>query len=139
MTHSGKCACANVEFTFTGDPIGSAYCYCQSCQFRTNSDRYFGVWVPKENLTFTRGKPSSFIRTGDSGKSVEHLFCGNCGVALAGFAEIGGFYSMAASTIENGEQFSPQMLIYTAFAPEGTIFPDGVPRYDKLPPGMGED
>ena len=139
MTHSGKCACGEVEFTSTGDPIGTSYCYCQSCQFRTNSDRYFGVWVPKDNLTFTKAKPSSFIRTGDSGKTVEHLFCGNCGTNLAGFAEIGNFYSLAASSIENEEQFAPQMLIYTAFAPEGAIFPDGVPRYDRGPPGMGEN
>ena len=137
MNHSGKCACGEVEFTFTGDPINSAYCYCHSCQFRTNADRWFGVWVPRENLTFTRGKPSSFIRKGDSGKTVDFFFCGNCGINLAGFAEIGDFYSVAASVIENSAQFPPQMLIYTAHAPEGTIFPEGVPRYDQLPPRDG--
>ena len=91
INHSGICACGEVGFTFTGDPINSAYCYCKSCQFRTNADRWFGVWVPRENLTFTRGKPSSFIRKGDSGKTVDFLFCGNCGITLAGFAEIGDF------------------------------------------------
>ncbi len=139
MTHSGKCACGEVGFTFTGEPMGSAYCYCQSCQSRTNADRWFGVWVPKDNLTFTKGKPFSFIRSGDSGKPVEHFFCGNCGFALAGFTELGNFYSVAASAIENGAGLSPEMLIYTAFAPAGTTFPAGVPKFDLLPPGLGDN
>lgn len=138
MTHSGKCACGEVEFTFSGEPIGSVFCYCHSCQFRTNADRWFGVWVPKDNFSFIKGKPSSFIRKGDSGKSVEHFFCGNCGFNLAGFAEMPNIYSVAASAIKHGEKLSPEMLIYTAHAPEGSIFPEGIPRYDKLPPGLGE-
>lgn len=95
--------------------------------------------MPKENLTFTKGNPSSFSRTGDSGKRVEHLFCGNCGIALGGFTELGNFYSLAASVIEKGAELSPAMLIYTASAPDGTIFPDGVPKFDRLPPGLGEN
>jgi hypothetical protein len=139
QTSTGKCDCGEVEFAFTGEPINSSFCYCHSCQLHTNSDKWFGVWVPKENFKFTKGEPSTFTRIGDSGNTVEYTFCGNCGVTLAGFPELAGFYSVAAMTIENGSKLSPGMLMYTAHAPEWATFPGGIPKFDLLPPGLGDN
>lgn len=68
---------------------------------------------------------------------MNHRFCSECGCTLAIEVTVGGFYSVAAPTlIEN--KFSPNMVIYAASAPKWAVFPEGVPRYDILPPGMGE-
>lgn len=34
--------------------------------------------VPKENLKITKGTPKSYTYYGDSGKSVDCFYCGNC-------------------------------------------------------------
>ncbi|MCF6324489.1 MAG: GFA family protein [Gammaproteobacteria bacterium] len=134
--HEGKCACGNVEYCFEGDPIDTAFCYCHECQIHTGSDKWFGIWVPAETFKFTKGMPSTFTRKGDSGKEMHHKFCGECGSTLAIDVTVGNFYSVAASTLTKGE-FSPNMAIYTASAPKWAVFPEGVPKFDVLPPDMG--
>ncbi len=50
--------------------------------------------------------------------------------------EVADFYSVAELTIESEGDRSPEMLIYTKFAPDWATFPDGVPEYDILPPEL---
>jgi len=134
--YSGKCGCGNVEYCFDGDPINTAFCYCDECQKHTGSDKWFGIWVPTEKFKFTKGSPSTFTRIGDSGKDMNHKFCGNCGCTLAIEVTVGNFYSVAGSTLME-DAFSPNMVIYAASAPKWAVFPEGVPTFDILPPGMG--
>jgi hypothetical protein len=135
--YEGKCGCGNIEYSFEGEPINTAFCYCTECQTHTGSDKWFGLWVPLDKLSFTKGTPSTFTRMGDSGKEINHMFCGKCATTLCAEATVGNFYSVAASTIISSNDFSPKMLIYTASAPKWAVFPEGVPKFDVLPPGMG--
>ncbi|WP_096086160.1 GFA family protein [Agaribacterium haliotis] len=135
-TTFGSCACKNIEYCFTGAPINSAYCYCTQCQLYTNSDKWYGLWVPQENFSFTKGQTKTFIRKGDSGMDMCHHFCDNCGVNLAVKVEIGGFFSVAANTVTKGEVPAPNMLIYTKNAARWAHFPSGVPKFDILPAEM---
>jgi len=133
----GMCACSELEFECVGEPINAVFCYCLSCQRLTNSDKWFGVWYPKESVIFTKGKPSVFIRKGNSGKNMEHMFCSKCSTTVAAFCEIGNFYSIAASCLQTKKDLSPNMLIYTAQAVSWAQFPKGVPKFAILPPEMG--
>ncbi len=135
--HVGQCACGNIEYCFEGDPINTAFCYCSECQKHTGSDKWFGLWVPTEKFKFTKGDPSTFTRIGDSGKKMNHQFCGNCGTTLAIEVTVGNFYSVAAPTL-NDNTFTPNMAIYTASAPTWAVFPEGIPMFDILPPNIGE-
>ena len=136
-TYNGKCGCGNIEYSFEDEPINTAFCYCKECQSTTGSDKWFGIWVPVENFTFTKGKPTIFTRIGDSGKEVNLNFCSCCGTTLCAEVTVGNFYSVCASTINENNTFSPNMAIYTASAPEWAVFPENVPRFDILPPGLG--
>ncbi|MCF6255156.1 MAG: GFA family protein [Gammaproteobacteria bacterium] len=136
--HKGKCSCGNIEYCFEGEPINSAFCYCKECQTHTGSDKWFGLWVPVDKFKFTKGTPSNFTRLGDSGKDMNHQFCGDCGATLCVEVTVGNFYSVAASTLDNNDEFSPQMAIYTSSAPKWAVFPADVPKYEILPPGLGE-
>ncbi|WP_163832044.1 hypothetical protein [Spartinivicinus ruber] len=44
------------------------------------------------------------------------------------------FYSVAASTLKDNSTFAPKMAIYTASAPSWAVFPEGIPKFDVLPP-----
>jgi hypothetical protein len=78
-----------------------------------------------------------YTRKGDSGKDMNHLFCGECGVAVCAEVTVGNFYSVAVSTLDGGTDISPSMLIYTASAPSWAVFPEGVPKFDILSPDLG--
>jgi hypothetical protein len=131
---TGQCACGKVEFCFEGDPINSAFCYCTECQKHTGSDKWFGLWIPLDNLSFTKGSPSTYTRLGDSEKAMNHKFCSHCGTTLCVEVTVGNFYSVAVSTLKEANQFSPNICIYTASAPSWAVFPEGVPKFDVLPP-----
>ena len=134
--YEGRCACGNIEYCFNDDPINSAFCYCHECQTHTGSDKWFGLWVPLENFSFTKGTPSIFTRLGDSGKEMHHNFCSDCGTTLSVEVTIAGFYSVAASTLKDNNAFSPAMAIYTKSAPKWAVFPEGIPKFEVLPPEM---
>ena len=135
--HIGSCSCGEIEFCFEGEPINSIFCYCKACQAMTGSDKWFGLWVAKNNFTFTKGQPMTYTRAGASGKAVHHLFCGTCSEVLCGEVTIGNFYSVSATSLTDNP-FSPQMAIYTASAPKWAVMPDALPRFEYLPPGMGK-
>ena len=74
----GRCDCGNIEYEFQDNPINTVFCYCKTCQLHTNSDKWFGVWVPFNKFKITKGTPSSYRAIGDSGKETHRLFCGDC-------------------------------------------------------------
>ncbi|MDN4502506.1 GFA family protein [Alteromonadaceae bacterium BrNp21-10] len=134
--HIGRCSCGGIEYCFKGDPINSIFCYCNECQSLTGSDKWFGLWVAKDNFNFIKGTPSTYSRVGDSGKKVNYQFCGSCSTTLCAEITVGNFYSVSATSLKNNK-FSPKMSIYASSAPSWAIFPNNVPKFDILPPGMG--
>ena len=134
--HLGSCRCGDIEFNFDGDPINSIFCFCKECQALTGSDKWFGLWVPKNNFKFTKGIPSKYTRAGDSRKDVNYLFCNTCSTVMCAEVTVGNFYSVSATSLKNNK-FTAKMSIYASSAPPWAIFPDDVPKFDVLPPGMG--
>jgi len=133
----GSCSCGAVEYRFVDEPLNSIFCYCRECQKTTGTDKWAGFWVPTEKFNFTKGIPKVFTRLGDSGKNVNINFCEDCGTTLCAEVTVANFYSVAASTLNDSNSFSPKMAIYTSSAPNWAILPEGIPKFDILPPGMG--
>ncbi|WP_086932642.1 GFA family protein [Agarilytica rhodophyticola] len=132
----GNCSCGDIEFRFDNDPINSIFCYCKECQALTGSDKWFGLWVPRDNFKFTKGTPLVYTRVGSSGKEVNYHFCGMCSTVLCAEVTAGNFYSVSATSLKDNK-FTPKMSIYASSAPSWAVFPGGLPKFDKLPPGMG--
>ncbi len=135
--NEGNCSCGAIEYDFEGEPLNSVFCYCRECQATTGSDKWAGFWVPVEKFSYTKGTPKIFTRIGDSGKKVNINFCKDCGTTLCAEVTVGNFFSVAASTLKDSNTFSPKMSIYASSAPNWAVFPEGVPKFDILPPGMG--
>lgn len=133
-SYRGSCDCGEIEYEFQDEPMNAVFCYCKTCQLHTNSDKWRGVWVAFSNFNYTKGTPSSFTALGDSGSETHREFCPNCATVIGLKCDGFDLYSLAASTIEGGDKILPKMLIYTSAAPSWTIFPEGIPKYDILPP-----
>jgi len=133
---NGSCGCGNLKYSVEGEPINSMFCYCKACQITTGSDKWFGAWIPKDNFKIVSGSPVIFTRKGDSGSDMNYLFCEKCGVTICAEVTIGNFYSVAVSTLDDSKGIAPTMAIYTASAPSWAVFPEGVPRFEILPPDL---
>ncbi len=133
----GSCQCGQVRFEFSGDPINQVFCYCTDCQLRTGSDKWFGIWVPSGNFTFIgETEPMVYTTQDDAGNDINCHTCPNCGVSLSVEFTSAGFHTVAASSIEDNNEFKPQLAIFTASAPTWAILPSDIPLFDKLPPDM---
>lgn len=134
----GSCRCGNLEYSVGDNPINAVFCYCKECQKLTGSDKWFGAWFPKGKFTIIKGEPSIYTRKGNSGKDMNYLFCPECSVTIAAEVTAAGFYSVGVSTLYQSDGISPTMCIYTASAPIWAVYPEGVPKFDILPTGMGK-
>jgi len=131
---SGRCGCGSLKYAVEGDPINQVFCYCKECQIHTGSDKWFGAWFPKDKFKIISGEPSIYKRKGDSGKDLNLIFCSECGVTIGAEVTVAGFYTIGVSTLDEETNLLPSMAIYTASAPSWALFPEGVPKFDKLPP-----
>ena len=134
---NGSCSCGELKYQITGEPINSVFCYCKECQKNTGSDKWFGTWFPKNNFKIVEGSPAEHSRKGDSGKDLNLLFCGDCGVSICAEVTVGNFYSVAVSTLDDKHVIKPSMSIYTASAPSWAVFPSDIPKFDILPDNLG--
>ena len=134
--HIGSCRCGDIEFYFDNNPINSVFCYCKECQTITGSDKWFGLWVSKDNFSFTKGTSCTYTRAGNSGKAVNYQFCGTCSTVVCAEVTAGNFYSVSATSLQSNK-FTPKMSIYASSAPSWATLPNDVPKFDILPPGIG--
>lgn len=134
---TGKCDCGKIEFECTEEPINSVFCYCTDCQQRTNSDKWFGLWIREDGFAITKGTPETFSRKGSSGMNMVHHFCKDCGNNFAVYSETGKFYTVSVTTLDEPSGYAPQMSIYTSSAPPWATFPEDVPKFKNIPVSMG--
>ena len=135
---NGSCGCGALQYKVEGELLNSVFCYCKECQKHTGSDKWFGAWYPQDKFNIVKGTPSVYTRKGDSGQDMNHLFCTDCGVTLCAEVSVGNFYSVAVSTLDNALNIQPAMCIYTASAPNWAVFPNDIPKFEILPPGLGD-
>lgn len=73
-----SCSCGQLSVTAEGAPAKISACHCPACQRRTGSAFGVAVFFDRKKVAAS-GASSSYTRTGDSGRSVEFMFCPTCG------------------------------------------------------------
>lgn len=78
MRRSASCSCGELSIVAEGQPVKISACHCRACQRRTGSAFGVAVFFSEEQVAIS-GVSSSYVRSGDSGKSIEFGFCPTCG------------------------------------------------------------
>ncbi|KAK9445119.1 uncharacterized protein G6M90_00g080610 [Metarhizium brunneum] len=82
MTTTGSCACHQIEFQYSGNPVLTALCHCVDCQKWTGSAYTSNAVVRRDSFKVTKGTPKIWDIAGDTGKNNRHFFCSACGSSL---------------------------------------------------------
>ena len=78
VERTARCSCSALSISTVGEPRKISACHCPACQRRTGGA--FGVAVFYESERTTPAGPSSrYVRSGDSGSTLEFHFCPECG------------------------------------------------------------
>jgi hypothetical protein len=93
--------------------------------------------VAEDTLTI-RGEVKWYERLGDSGKPISRGFCLACGSQLFHKPSVApGIIGVHAGTLDDPEQYKPQINIYTSRAAWWDWMDPALPSFPKAPPPKG--
>ena len=134
MSHSGTCACGEVSVTVTGEALGTRQCWCRQCQ-------QIAAGGPTHNAIFDTGAVSITGQLGssawlaDSGNTLTFHFCPSCGTQV--YAQSSArphLKTVRFGMLGTGHGLRPQMVIWTADAPDWAQIDPSLPQYPGQPP-----
>ncbi len=135
MTHRhGGCLCGAIRYEIKSEPALVAVCHCTHCQKQSGAMYSTNLGVPVADYVQT-GETKVFHDKGDSGKSVDRHFCGNCGSPILSSAEaLPGMVLIKAGTLDSLVGIVPKMELYTDRAAEWV---PAVPGSQRFALGLG--
>jgi hypothetical protein len=90
--------------------------------------------VPEASVSVT-GKLTEYKKTGGSGQPITRRFCPVCGSKITTTASVmPGVLLITASSLDDPEQFTSQMSIFTSRAPAWDRPPADSPSFPEMPP-----
>jgi hypothetical protein len=133
-TLSGGCACGAIRYTCTADPLFSLNCHCRDCQRESGSGFIPVLAVPRAAFAVTRGSPSFFTLTADSGHPTTRAFCATCGSPLFGLpGSAPEIVTIRAGSLDDPGAFRPSQDIFTASAQPWDHMSPALLKARKLP------
>lgn len=109
----GGCLCGAIRYRIEGEAAAAMVCHCTHCQKQSGSAFSTILGVPEGQVAIT-GEPATYRDSGESGKSVERLFCGTCGSPLFSRVEVApGMLWVKAGTLDDASGFTPAAHIWT--------------------------
>jgi len=128
----GSCLCGETGFAVSGTPELSLICHCTHCRKQTGSAFSLLYAFPREQVRIT-GNPKSYRDTGDSGKSVDRLFCATCGSSIAAdAAAVPHLLFVHGGALPADIDIAPERQIFCASAFDWAELP-GLDSFARLP------
>lgn len=133
---SGRCLCGAVRYESSAEPAMAGFCQCEDCR-RSSGAGHCGHLVVPEAAVSLRGEARTYERPADSGNVIARSFCPTCGSAMfSRNPSMPGMIFLRASTLDDLESFKPQMVVYASRGASWDRIGEGLPHFDKMPPGM---
>lgn len=127
MSMNGQCLCGAIHLEAAGNPLGSRMCWCADCQRACGGSASVNVLFPAGAVTWI-GAPATWLKTADSGNTVERGFCPTCGTQL---------YSRILSDPEAPVRIRAGVLDdRAACPPTAAIWMDSAPDWVRIDPAM---
>lgn len=130
---TGGCLCGAIRYESSAEPVMAGHCHCLDCKKRGGASRASVVAVPKAALKVT-GAPKRYASKADSGNTVQHAFCSDCGSSV--FGGTSGMPDLAvihAGTLDDQAIFKPGMHVYTDRAQPWDHIDTKLPCFPGMP------
>lgn len=137
MKFTGGCLCGAVRYECSAEPVMAGVCHCEDCRRSSGSGHSTHLAVPEDGVRIT-GETKAYERPADSGNIVARHFCPHCGAPVFSLnVGMPGMVFLRASSLDDLEVFKPEMHVFAARAASWDQPREGVPAFDRMPPGMG--
>ncbi len=133
---TGSCLCGAVRYTAHEKPKLGGHCHCVDCR-KSSGTGHCSHLVMAADAVVIEGEPVRFDKPADSGNVVSRYFCGTCGGPVYSTnSGMPGMTFLRASSLDDPEIFSSNMIVYTKRAPSWDVMDEAVPSFEDMPPDM---
>lgn len=130
---SGGCLCGAVRYESEPDAMVAGHCHCLDCRKSSGTGHCSHLGLPDAGFKLT-GELRFFDAPADSGNVVSRGFCPTCGSPVYSTnSAMKGVLFLRASSLDDPEVFTPQMVVYTKRAPSWDKIPGSLPSFDGMP------
>jgi hypothetical protein len=111
-TRTATCSCGQLKAVATGEPVRVSMCHCLACQRRTGS--VFGAQARfAEEKVAVSGTSRTYVRTAESGATLNFQFCPNCGATVVyGNDNLPGFLGIPIGAFADPSFATPAFSVY---------------------------
>ena len=132
FTAEGRCTCGQVRYRMKAKPMIVNCCHCRWCQRETGSAFIINAMIESYRLERLDGDVIEVKVPSESGKGQRVFKCANCRVTLWSHYAGGGenLSFVRVGTLENPDQFPPDVHLHTESKQPWVLLPDDVPVYE---------
>lgn len=133
----GGCQCGAIRYRVNGPPAVVFACHCTACQRRSGSAFVVSLIVPDRDFQMTQGTLKPQTRTGDSGATLTHWFCADCGTPILGAARGTApdlYQTVRVGTLDDVSGIRPTVQVWTGSAQDWVTIPPASHCFPGNPP-----
>ena len=125
--YKGGCQCGAVRFEISAEPLTAYVCHCITCQKQSGSAFGMAIVVPTDAIAVLEGGTSTFIKTADSGRESDCVFCPKCGNRLFHHIKADAAMSMVKTgLLDDASDIIPVAHLWTSRALNWVTIPNDV-------------
>jgi hypothetical protein len=126
----GGCACGEVRYRLTSEPLFVHCCHCLNCQRQTGSAFVINVMMETDRVELLAGEPQvvSVLRSGDKKQKIWR--CPTCQIAVYSQYTTPRIRFVRAGTLDDPSAVAPDVHIFTRSKLPWVELPESVPAFD---------
>jgi hypothetical protein len=130
ISREGGCACGEVRYRLTSDPLFTHCCHCLNCQRQTGSAFVVNVLIEADRVVVLEGDPQPVDVPRDDGSSQTIFRCPTCQVAVFSLYGRPELRFVRGGTLDEPSGIAPDVHIYTRSKLPWIALPESVPSFE---------
>jgi hypothetical protein len=130
---TGGCQCGAIRYEVGAAPLAVYCCHCRECRKQSASAFGISVIVPRAGFRLVSGSPKRWSRPTDSGRTLDCLFCPECGSRLWHERPGADAISVKGGSLDEPPDLTSAFHIWTVRMVPGVIIREGAVRFEREP------
>ena len=130
VSSEGGCACGEVRYRLTAEPLFVHCCHCLNCQRQTGSAFVINLLIETDRVALLSGDPQPVDVPREGGDTQRIWRCPTCQIALYSQYTRPEFRYVRSGTLDEPRGVKPDVHIFTRSKVDWVELPEDVPAFD---------
>jgi hypothetical protein len=126
----GGCACGEIRYRLTSEPLFVHCCHCLNCQRQTGSAFVINLLIETDRVELLTGEPEPVKVPRSGGKNQVIWRCPTCQIALYSKYTTPRVRFVRAGTLDDPTRYEPDVHIFTRSKLPWVTLPESVPAFN---------